>query len=53
MANPQFVGTVLYEKYKSSVKHLFLLSTLLVKNFLLVLWRENYKVLGENEAEPA
>lgn len=31
----------------------FLLSTLLVKNFLLVLWRENYKVLGENEAEPA
>lgn len=33
MANPQFVGTVLYEKYKSSVKHLFFVKYTIGKEF--------------------
>jgi len=37
MTNPHVVGKLIYGKYKSSVKHRFLLNTLWVKNLLLVL----------------
>lgn len=44
MTDPQLVGTLLFGKYKSSVKHLSLLNTLLMKNsFLVLLHRERIK----------